>query len=319
MMYFLKAASLSMLAVLPGAHGQHEIASADVADLTQRWMDAVVLRSDPQGVAELFCEDGLLVATAGLGIRMQKSSETGWGAPKPAGTTIKSYFDWFATLPGQNITHYHNNIEKADADVWVNNAWVNWTWEGNPGLVARMTFVMRRSSAGGLCIFELHSSQLPESPESRRLRGPSAEAAEQTSLTAVGVEHVTSAWMNAVVNKGDPQSVAALFCADGILVATAGVGLRQQKSSEDGWGLPKPEGTTIKSYFEWFATLPEQAVTASHNNIAKVSETVWVNNAWVNWAWSGNPGLTARMTFIVRAEPAGACIFELHSSQLPEN
>merc|ERR1712232_143307 len=216
-------------------------------------------------------------------------------------------------------TSYNDNIQQVDADVWVNNAWVNWTWEGNPGLVARMTFVFRESPAG-LCIFELHSSQLPERPESRRLRGsPADEALQTTSLTAAEVADVTSEWMNAVVNKSDPEVISGLFCDDGILVATAGVGLRMQTGSEDGWDMPKPEGTTIKSYFEWFATLPEQAVIASHNNVAKVTETVWINNAWVNWAWSGNPGLTARMTFIVRAEPAGDCIFELHSSQLPQN
>jgi len=282
-------------------------------------MSAVVDRSDPEAVAGLFCEDGILVATAAEGILRQTSSEDGFGNPKPSGKTIKSYFEWFARLPEQNITSYHDNIQQVDADVWVNNAWVNWTWEGNPGLTARMTFLFRDSPAG-LCIFELHSSQLPERPESRRLRGaPAQEAAHTTALTSAEVEHVTSTWMNAVVNKSDPSAISGLFCDDGILVATAGVGLRMQTRSEDGWGMPKPEGTTIKSYFEWFATLPEQNITASHNNLAKVTETVWVNNAWVNWVWSGNPGLTARMTFIVRAEPAGACIFELHSSQLPGN
>ena len=51
-----------------------------------------------------------------------------------------------------------------DFMVWVNNAWVNWVWEGNPGLIARMTFIFREDStaASGLCLFELHSSALPE-------------------------------------------------------------------------------------------------------------------------------------------------------------
>merc|ERR1712232_719197 len=199
--------------------------------------------------------------------------------------------------------------------------------------MARMTFVMRPSPEGGLCIFELHSSQLPDSPDDRRrLRGSSFAAApaetnhtaetnqtQQIALTASHVIQLTYTWMDTVVEMSYPAAVADLFCEDGILVATAGTGLRMQTASEDGWGLPKPEGTTIKSYFEWFAKLPEQAVLASYDNLAKVSETVWINNAWVNWEWSGNPGLTARMTFIVRAEYPGACIFELHSSQLPEN
>jgi ketosteroid isomerase-like protein len=312
-----RAASI-VAALFAGAYGERELSVDVVTRVTQHWMDAVVLRSDPEEVAGLFCEDGILVATAGVGIRMQNSSENGYGEPKPAGTTIKSYFEWFATLPEQNITRFHHNIAKWDSDVWVNNAWVNWTWEGNPSLVARMTFVVRASASEGVapCIFELHSSQLPLSPESRRLRGAAA-LSEVARLSSTDVEQVTSAWMNAVVNKSDSQAVANLFCEDGILVATAGVGLRFQTASEDGWGQPKPEGTTIKSYFDWFATLPEQAVTASHNNIAKITETVWVNNAWVNWVWTGNPDLTARMTFIVHVAPTGACIFELHSSQLP--
>merc|ERR1712046_354642 len=89
-----------------GAYGDDEASSgafAAVESVTQAWMDAVVVRSDPQEVARLFCEDGLLLATAGHGIIKQNVGENGWGEQRLAGTTIKSYFEWFARLPEQNI------------------------------------------------------------------------------------------------------------------------------------------------------------------------------------------------------------------------
>merc|ERR1712118_230152 len=111
-------------------------------------------------MGDLFCEDGMLVPTAGTGIRKLNHSYDGWGNLLEESTTIESYFDWFATLPQQNITGYHHNIIEVTPNVSVNNAWVNWTWQGNPGLTARMTFIFRKSSSG-LCIVLLHSSKLP--------------------------------------------------------------------------------------------------------------------------------------------------------------
>lgn len=287
-----------------------------VALKTEEWMDAVVKLSNPTAVTNLFCENGLLVATAGLGIRTKTHSYDGWSDVKIDGKTIESYFDWFAKLPGQNITAFHHNIENVTENVWVNNAWVNWTWVGNPGLTARMTFVFRDNSP--TCIFELHSSGLPESPDDkRRLRALSSQP-RQLSMSKDKVAQGTQAWMNAVVQQSNPQLVADQFCGDGMLVATAGEGIRFQTYSVDGWGNLKVAGTTIKTYFDWFATLPAQNVTKYHNNIVEVSPNVWINNAWVDWVWGGNPGLTARMTFIFKATSIGICIFELHSSQLPQ-
>jgi len=288
----------------------------DTANLTEEWMDAVVVQSNSSAVSSLFCEDGLLVATAGVGIRTQNHSYDGWGNLKKEGTTIRSYFDWFATLPGQNITAFHHNIEHLAEKVWVNNAWVNWTWDGNAGLTARMTFVFRASLGVPACIFELHSSQLPQSPEDDKRRLRSLQQ-QQPSLSMDEVRLGTETWMNAVVEKSNPQLVADQFCEDGLLVATAGEGIRKLSHSYDGWGNLKQENTTIKSYFDWFATLPQQNITKYHHNIVEVTPNVSVNNAWVDWVWKGNPGLTARMTFIFRKTESGVCIFELHSSQLP--
>eukprot|EP00929_Paragymnodinium_shiwhaense_P059512 TRINITY_DN297_c0_g1_i3.p1 TRINITY_DN297_c0_g1~~TRINITY_DN297_c0_g1_i3.p1 ORF type:complete len:358 (+),score=73.86 TRINITY_DN297_c0_g1_i3:145-1218(+) len=309
---------------------------AEQTNLTKRWMDAVVVKSSPSSVAGLFCDDGILVATAGMGIRYQKFSEDGWGLPKKDGVTIESYFDWFATLPGQEITAYHDNVAKVGDNVWVNNAWVNWAWDGNPGLTARMTFLLRGTPAGP-CIFELHSSQLPLSPEEdsdeenyeegyaevppleRATAHDNTPARIEVGEPKTSAEAITAAWMAAVVNESNPEKVDSLFCDDGLLVATAAIGIRAKINSTDGWGQPKAQSDTIKSYFEWFARLPGQDITKFHNNVARVTEDIWVNNAFVNWVWEGNPGLVARMTFIIRSGPQGACIFELHSSQLPDS
>jgi len=293
----------------------------DVARSTEEWMNAVVVQSNSSAVSSLFCEDGLLVATAGLGIRTKNHSYDGWGNLKKEGVTIKSYFDWFATLPEQNITAFHHNIENVAANVWINQAWVNWTWQGNPGLTARMTFVFRVTPLPlgrfGVCIFQLHSSQLPESTEHDVLE-PDQPMPDQHHPTPAYALQGTETWMKAVVQESNPQLVTDLFCEDGMLVATASEGIRKLDRSYDGWGNPVEENTTIGSYFDWFATLPQQTITKYHHNIVEVSSNVVVNNAWVKWTWQGNPGLTARMTFIFRKSSNGSCIFLLHSSQLPE-
>merc|ERR1712046_89552 len=148
----------------------------------------------------------------------------------------------------------------------------------------------------------------------RRLR---AVQAQQASVSEEDVRKGTEAWMNAVVQESNPQLVTDQFCEDGVLVATAGQGIRKLNYSYDGWGNLKQENTTIKSYFDWFATLPQQNITKYHHNIVEVTPNVSINNAWVDWTWAGNPGLTARMTFIFRKTPTGVCLFELHSSQEP--
>jgi len=320
-----RASLLALLGMLPLlTRGVSAAEPAQIAANTERWMNAVVNKSSPEKVAALFCSDGVLVATAGVGLRKQTCSTDGWGQPKKEGTTIESYVDWFAKLPEQNITAHSHNIVQVEPGVWINNAWVNWTWVGNPGLTARMTFIFRETPEGS-CIFELHSSALPSSPEERRLRGSLSSMvapgrpALPSSFAELAASAGTETWMDAVVNRSDPQAVAQLFCEDAVLVATAGVGLRKQTLSTDGWGKPKEQGTTIGSYFDWFAKLPQQKIVRSHFNIVEVAPNVLVNNAWVDWKWEGNPGLTARMAFVYRVSPEGTCLFELHSSQLPEN
>jgi len=298
------------------------VEAKDVEERTAAWMDALVQDSRAQAVTDLFCDEGVLVGTTALGIRTLNRSTDGWGSPKAADVTIKSYFDWFATLPQQNITRYQSNIRWVAPSVWVNNVWIQWERVGEPGETVRLTMLFHEQQSGGMCISLLASSQLPDPPNTRRLRGALSDGHESTGYVVDDDDDddvhdddrddddkSTAAWMHAVVNQSDSQAVADLFCANGMLVATAGFGIRKQTNSTDGWG--DEEGHTIKKFFDYFATLPGQRISNRHNNIVRLSTQVYVNNAWVSWTWDGNAGMATRMTFVFVETASGTCIFEL--------
>ena len=71
---------------------------------------------------------------------------------------IKLYFDFFVKLPGIKVISRHYNISKVTSNVYLNTAFISWIWEGlERPIIARMSFVFRDN-----CIFQLHSSKLPE-------------------------------------------------------------------------------------------------------------------------------------------------------------
>ena len=74
-------------------------------------------------------------------------------------------------------------------------------------------------------------------------------------------------------------------------------------------------GADIKGYFDYFAKLPGLKVLSKKYSISKIDTGEYVNTAFITWDWDGlESPLTARMTFIYRDN----CIFQLHSSALPE-
>eukprot|EP00929_Paragymnodinium_shiwhaense_P075319 TRINITY_DN384_c0_g2_i1.p1 TRINITY_DN384_c0_g2~~TRINITY_DN384_c0_g2_i1.p1 ORF type:complete len:357 (-),score=73.32 TRINITY_DN384_c0_g2_i1:199-1269(-) len=300
---------------------------SQLTGITDAWMDALGNSKSPKAAAALFCDEAVFITIARDGLVYKTYSEDGWGTKEANGVTMESYFDWFTKLPDKTITSYHDNVKKIDDNVWVNNVWVNWTWAGTSAITARKTFILKKESSGqGFCIIELHSSQLPSRLEDVKDSTEDSQLGNHADITKdlVGrewqeqVEKLTSQWMVAVVKESDPEKVASLFCDDGMLLPTAAMGLRLHRDSQDGFGAPSPADFTIRSYFDWFAKLPGQDIARFRNNVMKISERVFVNNAWVHWVWEGNPGLTARMTFIIRSTERGPCIFELHSSRLPE-
>ena len=111
-------------------------------------------------------------------------------------------------------------------------------------------------------------------------------------------EQVTERFLEAV-ESGDPQAVADLFCPDAILLGTVSQIERR--------------GRDIRKYFDYFANLSNIRVVERKHEISELEPDVYVDNAFVTWAWDGHEPLTARMSFVVKS----GCIFELHSSELP--
>ena len=116
----------------------------DIANLTDNWIKEVTVNHDPRAISKLFCSDGNLIGTV--------------SQVKRKGADIEKYFDYFAKLPGIKVFEKEYNISQVTKDVFINTAFITWYWDSlDKPVTARMTFVFRNK-----CIFQLHSSQLPE-------------------------------------------------------------------------------------------------------------------------------------------------------------
>jgi hypothetical protein len=114
--------------------------------ITNKFIKAVE-SNDPEKVSKLFCSNGILIGTVS---QVERKNED-----------IRLYFDYFAKLPNIRVLSKQYSITDIEPDVHVNNAIITWTWDGlKSPIIARMTFVIKDN-----CIFELHSSALPEENE----------------------------------------------------------------------------------------------------------------------------------------------------------
>ena len=116
-----------------------------IEKLTDKFLKEITVNNDPEAVAKLFCYDGSLIGTLSRVIRRNNN--------------IQEYFNYFAKLKGIKVLSKKYNIYRVDNTVFINIAEVKWVWDKlkNP-VNTRMTFVYRDN-----CIFQLHSSSLPES------------------------------------------------------------------------------------------------------------------------------------------------------------
>ena len=146
---FFACVSIGLLAVLISkAPTGEEIHSTDIETMTDAWIHEVVNRHDSEAIYKLFCSDGSLIGTV--------------SQVKRKGRDIKKYFDYFAKLPGIRVVKKNYNISKVTRNVYVNTAFITWKWDAvETPVIARMTFLFRNK-----CIFQLHSSKLPEMNES---------------------------------------------------------------------------------------------------------------------------------------------------------
>lgn len=115
------------------------------------------------------------------------------------------------------------------------------------------------------------------------------------------IKKLTDKWCHEVTVNNNPENIEKLFCKDATLLGTV--------------SQIKRRGEDIKYYFNYFAKLPNIKIISKEYNISKITSNVYVNSAFITWKWDGlkNP-IIARMTFIYR----NRCIFQLHSSGLPE-
>jgi len=119
--------------------------------------------------------------------------------------------------------------------------------------------------------------------------------------TSNDISLLTNNWINAVTVEKSPKTVASLFCPDGNLVGTV--------------SQIKRTGEDIERYFDYFAKLPNLRVVSHEYNVSRITSDVHVNTAFITWMWEGlEEPIVARMTFIFR----GSCIYQLHSSALPD-
>ena len=120
------------------------VSASDIANQTDLWIKEVTVNHNPAAIYKLFCSDGNLVGTV--------------SQVKRKGEDIKRYFDYFAKLPGIKVVSKKYNISKVTANVYLNTAFITWSWHGlKKPIVARMSFLYRNK-----CIFQLHSSALPD-------------------------------------------------------------------------------------------------------------------------------------------------------------
>ena len=120
-------------------------------------------------------------------------------------------------------------------------------------------------------------------------------------IDSTKIEQLTDLWIYNVTKKNDPNAIAGMFCDNGNLVGTV--------------SQIKRQGIDIKKYFDYFAKLPEIKVVDKKYDITEVVPNVYINTALITWSWKGldNP-IVARMTFLFKNK----CIFQLHSSALPD-
>jgi hypothetical protein len=115
-----------------------------IINLTDNWIHQVTIKNNPTAIKKLFCKDGSLLGTVSQTKRM--------------GVKIRQYFEYFAKLKGIQVVKKEYNISKVTERVYLNTAFITWKWDAiDTPINTRMSFLYRDN-----CIFQLHSSQLPE-------------------------------------------------------------------------------------------------------------------------------------------------------------
>ena len=114
-------------------------------------------------------------------------------------------------------------------------------------------------------------------------------------------ENLTNKWLDEITLNKDPNEAYKLFCSDGSFIGTV---------SEI-----KKEGEDIKAYFDYFVNLPGLKVIKKTHNIAKVTDDVYTNTAFVTWSWDDlDEPLSTKIIFTFKDK----CIYQLDTNKLPD-
>lgn len=113
-------------------------------NLTNKWLDEISLNKDPTEAYKLFCSDGSFIGTV---------SEI-----KKEGEDIKSYFNYFANLPGLKVVKKTHNVSKVTDNVYTNTAFVTWSWDDlDEPLNTKIIFTFKDK-----CIYQLDTNKFPD-------------------------------------------------------------------------------------------------------------------------------------------------------------
>ena len=141
----LLTGAMGLLLLLFARSKVHE-PDKQIAAYTDEWIDAVTKARDPKAVAKLFCTDGRFVGS--------------FTKVKIEGDRIEDYFDYFTGLPELEVVSKRYDIQELTPDVYINNAFITWTWDGRKEpLTVRMSFIFAYSPDHKKhCIFQLRTS-----------------------------------------------------------------------------------------------------------------------------------------------------------------
>lgn len=114
---------------------------------TNIWLELVTAKDNNiDNVCDLFDKNAILLGTFSKDIRKKDD--------------IQDYFNNFCSIPNLKVVNKKHNIEKISNDVYVNNIYVNWSYDVNQKIDTRMTFIYLKEQKDWK-IKLLHSSVLP--------------------------------------------------------------------------------------------------------------------------------------------------------------
>lgn len=264
---------------------------------------------DPEKVAQVFCDDGILWGTVS-----QKARYTA--------EEIYSYFDYFAREENEVLSACPQVLNVGGSDLYKANVAVN-----NSGSCLRMSFTVNLKND---CIAYLYSSYFPNDPEDLRkvdLENEMPWGSTETGTlpdpdTALGDCKACNLTIRGDIPESDVDGVQGVMNAwvDGLLAQNStAIADTYCTGSSFLWGtvsnMRRNTYDEIKSYFDWFATSRNftEEIKSVCPTLSMIADTVFVEDRELRL---GEQCL--RMSYTIANEDGTYCIKGLSSSYFPE-